>query len=138
MDDKKHFISIEQDLFSGFSFAWSSNVLQMYFPCFISFDVSSFVRKGFSKLSITGKNIIAWYNPKITVRKNTLKKVINACDFESHRRTTARNVVTPPFVTAGPILCTAFWARSNLEPEKIREILYWTYRRKTNFLIVQS
>ena len=100
------------------SFGWSSKFLDTYFPSFVSLGVSFFVWKGFSKLNITGKRIIAWYNPNKTVKKNTLKKVINAWDFESQRRATARNVVAPPLITAGPILCSDFWARSNLEPEK--------------------
>ena len=30
---------------------------------------------------------------------------------------TARNVVIPPLITAGPIVCNAFWARSKRDPE---------------------
>ena len=44
----------------------------------------------------------------MTLKKKTLKNVINACDLESQSRTTARNVVVPPFITAGPIMCNAF------------------------------
>ena len=32
---------------------------------------------------------------------------------------TARNVVIPPLITAGPIVCNAFWARSKRDPEII-------------------
>ena len=107
-------------VFSILTLVFSSNFLDVYLPSLISLDFSSFfvVRKGFSKLSITGKKIMAWKSPNKTVKMKTLKNVINAWDFESQRRTTARKVVAPPFITAGPILCNDFWARSNLEPKK--------------------
>ena len=75
--------------------------------------------KGAFKLNNIGKNIIAWYSPNRTVRKKTLKKVIKAWDFESQSSMTARNVVIPPLITAGPIVCNAFWARSKRVPETI-------------------
>ena len=35
---------------------------------------------------------------------------------------TARNVVIPPLITAGPIVCNAFLARSKRDPEIIAHL----------------
>ena len=107
-------------LLSAFVLARSSvDSVELSFELFLLItNLLSVTINGFFALSSTGKNTRAWYSPKITLRKNTLKKVINACDFESHRRTTAKNVVMPPFNTAGPILCNAFWDLSKREPKQ--------------------
>ena len=46
-------------------------------------------------------------NPKTTVRVNTLKKVRKTWPVDREQSTSARNVVNPPFRTAGPMESTA-------------------------------
>ena len=69
------------------------------------------------QLNNTGKNITPWYIPKTTVRKNTLKNVRNACEFESAKTTRAKNVVIPPFSTAGQIFIRLLCALCTLDPK---------------------
>ena len=46
-------------------------------------------------------------NPNTTVRVNTLKKVRKTWPVDREQSTSARNVVNPPFRTAGPMESTA-------------------------------
>lgn len=45
-------------------------------------------------------------------KKLTLKKVIKIYDSDEGSKTIARNVLNPPFQTAGPMYCNAFVALS--------------------------
>ena len=68
----------------------------------------------------TGNNTRPWNRPKATVKEKTLKNVRKTCPVERQQRRRARNVVIPPFATAGPMLVTAVTDFSCREPE-IRE-----------------
>ena len=65
---------------------------------------SKLIAWGPSKLRSTGRTTRLWNKPKVTTRKNILKKDVNTWDLESARRMNANVVVIPPFKTAGPIL----------------------------------
>ena len=66
----------------------------------------------------TGRKTRPWKRPNTTVRRNTLKKTMNAWDWEKPRRMRARKVVMPPLAMAVPMLARAEEERSLLEPEK--------------------
>ena len=50
--------------------------------------------------------------------------VMKTCVCDPHKTITDKNVVIPPFVTAGPILRKLFLARSNLDPAKRKRLLF--------------
>ena len=62
----------------------------------------------------------------------TLKNVMNTCDCEAPRRTTARKVVNPPLNTAGPMVVRAYTDLDKRDPK--RTIYFFlcliSYKRK--------
>ena len=97
-------------------------VTSFWNPSFV-FPVSSGTFGVFSVFSFgptwhktTGNKTTPWNKPNITVKKKILKIVMNTCVWEPANTITERNVVSPPFVTAGPILRRLFFARSSLVP----------------------
>ena len=55
----------------------------------------------------TGNRTSPWNRPNTTVRQNTLKKVMKTWPLERLQSTSARKVVTPLLMTAGPMAVTA-------------------------------
>ena len=53
--------------------------------------------------SITGKNTKPWYSANEIMRNIILKNVMYGCDSAVHVTTKAKNVLKPPFMTAGPM-----------------------------------
>ena len=110
------YLDLNRSLWNCF---YSSTCLEIWAgicSSFSSFFLQQIHVVGDSTRNKTGKKTRAWNIPNRTVKKNTLKKVISPCEVESQRRMTARNVVVPPFMTAGPIIFRAFWMRSKLDP----------------------
>ena len=61
--------------------------------------------------SITGKKTKPWYSANEIMRNIILKNVMYGCDSAVHVTTKAKNVLKPPFMTAGPMfpkLCIDF------------------------------
>ena len=65
-----------------------------------------FTKVSLSYLRITGRNTRPWNTPKLTMRKNILKKFTKWVVCAAIRRANARNVEKPPLNTAGPMLDT--------------------------------
>ena len=55
----------------------------------------------------TGNRTSPWKRPNTTVRQKTLKKVMKTWPLERLQSTSARKVVTPLLMTAGPMAVTA-------------------------------
>ena len=66
--------------------------------------------------SMFGRKTSPWKSPKSTMADIILKKVMKQYDSEVARKTSERNVVTPPCSTAGLMVTNALLARSILVP----------------------
>ena len=61
--------------------------------------------EGPTKLRITGRNIRPWKSPKVTTKKNILKKLEKTWLRDPANSMKAKNVENPPLKTAGPMFC---------------------------------